>query len=330
MGLHNKINISVIICTRDRSESLKDVLDCFLKQETNGQFDYEIIVVDNNSKDATKNTVEASMPEFNGKLRYLFEPNQGKPYALNAGIKASSGEIIIFTDDDCILDKNHLNIVFESFKNDASGIGLMGGKISPHWGACSQPKWLDKFYPKLRLEEIEWSGKDKPAWLNEFFLGPLGGLNYGEDFIKIGVSDPKLFYGANMVIKREVLEKHGLFDTNKILGQDSEMSMRLLKAGVPGLYNPHLNVFHRITLARGTPAHYYRWYYTRGKHEFNKAGQVKKIFYPLGIPHYLIKDSLGRFIKSFFVPSLYQKILYRSQASYNLGQMLEIAKRNIT
>ena len=329
MGQDNKFDISVIICTYNRCESLNDLLGCFLSQQTDGQFDYEIIVIDNNSKDDTKRLIESFIPKFNGKLRYLYEPKQGKPYALNLGIKEARGQVIAFTDDDCLLEKNYINNIYKDFKNYASGIGLMGGKISPHWVDGSQPKLLDKFYPKLRMEEIEWSGDDKPKWLNEFFLGPLGILNYGENFMRIDFKDPKLFYGANLIIKREVLERHGYFDTNKILGQDSEICARLLKAGVKGLYNPQLNIYHKIKIARGRPSHYYRWHYIRGKHEYKEEGQVKKLFYPLGIPMYLIRISLGLFIKSFFVQSVYQKILYRSQTSYNVGQMVEIAKRNL-
>jgi glycosyltransferase involved in cell wall biosynthesis len=51
-----------------------------------------VTVVDNNSTDATREVVKASMPAFGGRLRYLFEKNQGKSWALNSGIAATSGD----------------------------------------------------------------------------------------------------------------------------------------------------------------------------------------------------------------------------------------------
>ena len=52
-----------------------------------------VTVVDNNSKDATREVVESNMPAFEGRLRYLFEKNQGKSWALNLGIAATSGDL---------------------------------------------------------------------------------------------------------------------------------------------------------------------------------------------------------------------------------------------
>lgn len=108
--------ISVIISTYNRCESLKDTLDSLLNQERDDNFDYEVIVVDNNSSDKTKEVVvESYMPQFNGRLRYLFQPKQGKSYALNLAITKADGEIIAFTDDDCIAASDWLLRIKEEF-----------------------------------------------------------------------------------------------------------------------------------------------------------------------------------------------------------------------
>lgn len=124
--LNNNL-ITVIIATYNRYESLKDTLDSLLSQEGNNGFNYEVIVADNNSKDKTKETVNSYMPKFNGRLRYLFEPRQGKSYALNSGIKESNGEIIAFTDDDCMPEKKWIQKIFNKFKEDYKLDGLVGG-----------------------------------------------------------------------------------------------------------------------------------------------------------------------------------------------------------
>lgn len=86
--------ISLIIPTYNRSAVVKEMLNCLAKQTLDGSFDYEIIGVDNNSQDDTRAGVESCIPQFAGKLKYLFEPRQGKVLALNLSIEASKGDII--------------------------------------------------------------------------------------------------------------------------------------------------------------------------------------------------------------------------------------------
>lgn len=121
--------ISVIIATYNRCESLKDTLEGFFNQKCDGNFDYEIIVVDNNSKDKTREIIKLMLPELNGRLRYLFEPIQGKSFALNRGIKEAKGEIITFIDDDCIPEKSWLFKIQQKFiKNNDVDI-ILGGVV---------------------------------------------------------------------------------------------------------------------------------------------------------------------------------------------------------
>lgn len=116
--------ISVIICTYNRHESLKDTLNSLITQERDGSFDYEVIVVDNNSNDETKRIVNAYELQANDKLKYLFEPKQGKSYALNRGILESRGEAIAFTDDDAVADRNWVREIWLTFKMfNCDGVG---------------------------------------------------------------------------------------------------------------------------------------------------------------------------------------------------------------
>ena len=67
--------ISVLIATYNRCQHLEELFASLLELEPDGRFDHEIIVVDNNSRDATKLTVDIWIPRFEGKLRYFFEPH---------------------------------------------------------------------------------------------------------------------------------------------------------------------------------------------------------------------------------------------------------------
>src|SRR5438105_3335543 len=92
-------DISVVISTYNRCGWLSGALESVLAQETGGAR-YEVIVVDNNSTDQTREVVEAFMARGQANLRYVFEGQQGLSYARNAGIAAARAPLIAFTDDD--------------------------------------------------------------------------------------------------------------------------------------------------------------------------------------------------------------------------------------
>lgn len=100
--------ISVIIPTYNRCDLLKATLTSLLDQYLDPGFVYEVLVIDNNSTDRTKDAVENLLGSFQGRLRYFFEKQQGKSFALNRGLNEARGEILAMTDDDCRLDKNWL------------------------------------------------------------------------------------------------------------------------------------------------------------------------------------------------------------------------------
>lgn len=121
--------ITVIIPTCNHSALLKDTLASLLRQNNNGSFDYEILIVDNNSKDNTKEIVESYFQRFNNRLHYLFEKRQGSSYAKNKGIGESVGDIIAFTDDDCLPEENWLLKIVSKFADDKEISCILGGAI---------------------------------------------------------------------------------------------------------------------------------------------------------------------------------------------------------
>jgi len=309
-----KPSISIVICTYNRAESLKELLDCLLNQ--NIKDPYEVIVVDNNSKDSTKLMVESFDAKFQGKLRYVFEPNQGKPFALNHGIEKARGEILAFTDDDCLVGKDYLERILEAFQKYGDKIGIIGGKIDPHWVNGNKPEWIIDL---------------KSGWWHKgFFTGPLGILNYGETARMLDVQDIKkepLFYGANIAIPKTVLDLHGCFNTEKVLMQDTDICTRLFRAGVKGMYEPLVLVHHKINAPKITPHYYYRWYYLRGIFSEIQQKYQKKIYHPFGVQWEFIYWTAKFWVRSIFMNSLSNKIHYRSHAMFNLGQMVQLARK---
>src|SRR5271166_6306818 len=85
------MDITVILCTYNRSESLAKALASVAVQELSSGVLWEVLVIDNNSRDETPSVVRKFSEEYPGRFRYLFEPRPGKSFALNAGIQEAQG-----------------------------------------------------------------------------------------------------------------------------------------------------------------------------------------------------------------------------------------------
>src|SRR5829696_8927692 len=100
------MKFSVIIATYNRAEELVKTLDSLKNLESTGA--WEVIIVDNNSSDNTREVVLGRVESFPIPLRYVMEKEQGRSAALNAGIRAAQGEILAITDDDVRVDPHWL------------------------------------------------------------------------------------------------------------------------------------------------------------------------------------------------------------------------------
>ena len=85
------MNCSVILCTFNRCQSLLEALESVASSEMPDSVTWEVLVVDNNSTDRTRIVAEEFCRRHPNRFRYLFEPQQGKSYALNTGIRGCSG-----------------------------------------------------------------------------------------------------------------------------------------------------------------------------------------------------------------------------------------------
>jgi len=209
-----KINLSLIICSRNRSEKLKKCLDSISPKEmlkVNG----ELILINNNSKDNTEDIMILFKKKSPFPVVIINELRIGKSYGLNRALKKIKGEVIIFIDDDCYLTKNYLlkaSKIFESKEFD-----YCGGQI-----------WLyDKNDAKLA---IDYNNK-------KFIIPPFS-------FLK-----PGTIQGANMIFHSRVINKVGLFDEffgagTYFAGEDIEYAARASYMGFTGAHIPELIVYH--------------------------------------------------------------------------------------
>ncbi len=150
--------LSIILCTYNRAASLRRTLETLCALQIPLGLTWELLLVDNNSTDATKQVGE----EFRSKLpiRYLFEPRQGKSYALNTAVEAAGGDLLLFTDDDVDVDPNWLAGYQEAADRHAE-VGFFGGRILPRW-ATPPPPWVVRNLGQLNtIVHLDWGDAEK-------------------------------------------------------------------------------------------------------------------------------------------------------------------------
>jgi len=307
MNENNNVLISVIIPTYNRFQCLQEALESLLAQDKDETLSYEVIVVDNNSNDYTKNIVDSFMNLFKGNLRYTFEAKRGIPYARNKGIREAVGEILVCIDDDVIVHKDWLRNIKKYFDlyPDIAGIA---GRIIPNL-RCKKPCWLS---------------------INGDYLlkGALNYYDHGDTpFYTNNIEKP--FMGANMALRRAVFEKHGLFHGNiKKIGnkllftEDTELYRRIKEKGERVLYAPEVVVEHPFDKNRINKRYFRRWYYYTGISNAIVGPNIeaKKIYkIPLWLIREIIEDFL-RAIKNYLLLQFSKAFYYEANLFFNLGQ----------
>jgi len=137
--------ISVIVCCYDSSKRITPTLEHLFKQEITSGFEWEIIIVDNNSSDDTAEKAQQLYDDSDSAIpfRIISEPKTGLSNARQAGFNASKHEIALMVDDDNWLSRNYLEGVWNAFQKDRS-IGMVGGLGIPEL-AEPEPEWFEKY-----------------------------------------------------------------------------------------------------------------------------------------------------------------------------------------
>jgi len=122
------MKLSIIIASYNRSDSLISFLRQIGDQIVPATVDWEVLIVDNNSTDSTQAAVVPFVNDKPQRFRYLLEKRQGKSIALNTGLREASGEILVFTDDDCIPNCDWLASIAREFELHPS-LSVVGGRV---------------------------------------------------------------------------------------------------------------------------------------------------------------------------------------------------------
>lgn len=276
---------TILVCTYNRASLLGPTLDSIAALDCPAGLDWEVLVVDNNSSDETRQVVEQRQSAYPVDLRYAFEPRQGKSIALNTGHDLARGDIIVYTDDDVRVPPGWLEAAVRPLLDDAA-IAYTGGPVRPMWE------------------------RQPPAWLD-----PAGNLG-GTIAVKDHGDAPFVFedrrktpLGVNMAVRRSLVQAIGGFRPDlgrkgkSLLGQEqAEFFYRSRAAGARGLYVPGMVLDHFVPAGRLTHDYFRRWWYWKGisqarLHRIHDRtelgldlGAVRRV---LGVPLYILRSTVS-------------------------------------
>jgi GT2 family glycosyltransferase len=266
--------VSVIIATFNRDKLLDECLN-HLERQRFIQGD-EIIVVDNGSTDLTSSVIVAHQQSASIPIVGLSEPRPGKSFAVAAALAVARGDIVAFTDDDVNVDARWIEGIRAAMSNDR--VALVGGPVRPRWESAP-PKWIE-------LPRREGPGYGRLA-------APLALVDYGDQEHELG---SRTLLGANLAVRRDVLQQVGGFATNlgKLRGtlrsgEDHDLCCRVQAAGYKAAYSPEISVRHFVPIERMRIRYFLDWFYWSG---ITNAELARSGMHPrrvIGLPMYFLR-----------------------------------------
>jgi glucosyl-dolichyl phosphate glucuronosyltransferase len=243
-------DVSIVVCTYNRASSLRLTLTALAAQSTSCDIAWELVIVDNNSKDSTHSVVQAFIATSRIPARYVFVEAQGLSRARNAGIAESRADVVAFTDDDVDPATDWVYRIATAM-HDAD-TDIIGGRIVPRWSRMPPP-WL----------------QHRPA-----LHGALAIMDHSRPAEVVDARHVPGVWGANMAFRRRVFNRVGVFDTRRGLvgttlhrGEEIDLVGRALSAGCRAVYDPSVVVSHRIDSERMGLHYLSRLYFQRAEGE---------------------------------------------------------------
>ena len=293
--------ITLIICTYNREKYIRPLLESIAKNDY-PTTDYEIVLVNNNCTDNTQGVCEAfavAHPEI--RFRCVVEPEQGLSAARNKGIQEAKGDIIIYVDDDALVDSDYIRIYAEHFAAHPDTMAA-GGPIEPLY-ETEEPSWMSP-YTKALLT----------AW-----------MNYGDKVREY----PKGRYpgGGNAAYRKVVFDKVGLFNTELgrkgtllLASEEKDIFDKMHALGMRVLYLPTPVLHHIIPQAKLEEDYFNRLTLQIGRSERMRTRAISKGKY--------FKRLVSEGIK--WCGTLVLFCLYTLQGAPKKGWKLILFRKNVT
>jgi glycosyltransferase involved in cell wall biosynthesis len=220
--------LTAIICTYNRAKYIGNLLESIAANDL-PKSEYEIVLVDNNCTDNTKEVCDAFVKTHKDvQFRYVVEPEQGLSAARNKGIKEAKGELIVYVDDDALVDTWYLRTIVE-YMDAHPEISAVGGPIIPLYEDTEEPKWMTRYTKELLCGYL-YFGEEERAFPGDRYPG-----------------------GGNAAYRANVFEQVGLFNTalgrkgNGLMGSEEKDIFDKMRAqGMRFMYLPKMILHHII------------------------------------------------------------------------------------
>jgi glycosyltransferase involved in cell wall biosynthesis len=235
--------ISVVICTYNRADLLIIAIDSLLKQSLDA-VEFEILIIDNNSKDTTQR-VGLAYAKNHKNVTYFLEEKVGLSHARNRGYLEAKGNYVAYADDDCNLPIDWLlnakNVILDK------DYAVLGGPVYPFY-VDRKPSWYKDTYELYEFGNVA-------RFLN----------------------NDELLIGCNIIFRKDVLYQFNGFNpefgmTGNTIGyaEEADLQIRIRTALLNEaiFYDPKLYVNHLVRFEKTTLAWLIKSFYARGKHNF--------------------------------------------------------------
>ncbi len=246
--------LSVILCTYNRERYIYNVLQSIA---AGGFGDYEIVLVNNNSTDGTESECQRfakDHPEV--AMRYCVEKQQGLSYARNRGIMESQGEVLVYVDDDAVVNREYLQTYADFFNRNKEAVAA-GGPITPRYDGCEEPSWMSHYTRQLVTGELNLGTRER-----EFPKGAFPG-------------------GGNAAYRKSVFDEVGLFNVelgrkgNSLIGaEEKDLFDKMTSRGMKFYYLPNAILYHLIPPKKLTQDYFDRLTYGIGVSERYRTQQI--------------------------------------------------------
>ena len=266
--------LSIIICSYNRASYISDALTSLYCQsaELNA---FEVIIVDNNSTDNSKEVYAAwRQKNTNGQFTFISETKQGASFARNTGATIAKGEWVCFMDDDAVATPNYVENILKHIQNKPDAVGF-GGRIIPKY-IPAEPKWMSYYVSSL-----------------------VGNFDYAP--IACAFENGKYPLESNMIVKKTVYDQIGGFNVNlpgvvgtlRIGGEGKELFYKILALGHKIYYDPSICIHHVVEVKKLTSEYMYRVASGIGRGEKKRTLNISIGAYLMKILEYLLKLGAG-------------------------------------
>ena len=250
------MDATIAICTWNRAELLDQTLTRLQQLTIPTGLAWEVVVVNNRCTDKTDEVIArhcAALP-----LRRISEEKRGLSRARNAALQAAQGELILWTDDDVLVDPSWLAETVAAARANPA-VSFFGGPIEP-WFECPPPDWLARNWRQFSTA---------------YAIRDFGAAAFAFDAARLP-------FGANYAVRRAAQlafpydHRLGRNGSKAIGGEETQVLRQMLAAGHHGQWVPTAKVRHFLPRKRLTLAYVQRFYHGVGQTEMIRAKRPRK------------------------------------------------------